>query len=585
MKQRQSSRCQRHRHRQCYRQRQRGNTLIYTMLGLLVLGVLMLGFALRGRDKVFRIAGTLEGQVLRDLQSATNKLIFDSFVSLQKGEKIERNAVSGADPLLVSSGKVSILPFGVYVGPAAIYQPTWLVSTEKLQAMGYLPKGWARHTSSLNGGLYQINFRREPPGCLGADCHIEGLVILNRPVNTPLETPGMPNAVMIGGALGVLGIEGGQSLPAGMGLGPAVIAGVQGTWSEANPVFGQPAGLIAARLGNGTKGFEEFVRIGDTRDPSLQNSLSIGKNLNIGGDARIAGVTTQQGDVQLLGADGNPCVEQRKDGQVIISCQGELKARVANFAAPGATAGTPGVPSTSVSPQGVLATGQVRAREVLADQALRAPQLALTEVVEGAACTALPAPANLGGTPTNVGAQASYAALTGGGLAWCNAGQWQALQRFKAAGEPCTAATEGASAIDPVDQQTLICKNGSFLRTSALLSNFVLTQTTSLQLATGPVNVPKPNCPSLGSQASPASLSPEPLIILTPSSEDPPVNAAAGGVATGGGVGGATTTNSLSGINRFAVDAGNAWSVHLEKSSDNSPLQGSLIASVYCWYR
>jgi hypothetical protein len=145
-------------------------------------------------------------------------------------------------------------------------------------------------------------------------------------------------------------------------------------------------------------------------------------------------------------------------------------------------------------------------------------------------------------------------------LAVCVAGRWVTSFRMGSAGGPCT--TEGGAATDLSDGQSLICRDHQYLRTSALLSKFVLVSTMALQMSGGPVRVLKPVCPTSGSTAA------ERLIILSPNNEDPAFTAPA----------------ILSGINRFATDLGDAWDVHLERSAGGSALSGNLIASIYCYY-
>ncbi|MEY4561924.1 MAG: hypothetical protein RLZZ618_1201, partial [Pseudomonadota bacterium] len=153
-----------------------------------------------------------------------------------------------------------------------------------------------------------------------------------------------------------------------------------------------------------------------------------------------------------------------------------------------------------------------------------------------------------------------YASLVGGGLAVCTAGRWSAGMRSASAGTACV--TPGAYATDPADQQGLICREGVYMRTAALLSSFVLVQTLSITLTTDAVVVPKPTCAATGGNAAQA------LIILTGNNEDAAFRA----------------PNVISGINRYALDDGASWRVVLERSADASILPGTMIASVYCYY-
>ena len=90
--------------------------------------------------------------------------------------------------------------------------------------------------------------------------------------------PADSDGAVIGPILARIGADSGVSLP----MDPAHIQGFGNTWSLDNPVPGQPAGVVAVRVGTASSGFGQFVRIGDTRDPSLQGNLTVAGNTLFG---------------------------------------------------------------------------------------------------------------------------------------------------------------------------------------------------------------------------------------------------------------------------------------------------------------
>ena len=475
--------------------------------------------------------GTAEASVLDTLKNAANNALLEGLTDIQAGRPLARNGVS-VEPVLVEADL------------------TWSPTPTQLRDMGYLPRGWAAEASSLNQAPYRISFHRVPTGCVGAACAVEGQLVVMGPIRDGSGPDAPADGVLIGPILTRLGADGGVSL----GTSRDRLTGFDNTWQAPNPVPGQPDGVVAVRLGNGSAGFGQFVRMGDTRDPRLAGNLSTAGHLAVGGGSTLTGLAelqagaTSAGPILLKDAEGNDCVQLRPDGRVELGCSSTLAARQAVF-----SDGTPSR-STSVGPGELSATGKVSANEVVASKSLSGERLVLADAVEGAAC---------GGEATAAPGSA-YAGLSGGGLALCSGGRWVAMQRLRTAGSACAATEEGALATDPADRQGLICRRGVYWRSAALLSDFVLVQTLDIQVATQPVVVAKPQCPSAA-----GTTEPEALIILTPNNED--------AAAEGSGI--------VSGINRFAVDNGSTWTVHLERSSDGAVLPGTLIALVYCLYR
>src|ERR1700744_4447163 len=231
--------------------RQRGNALVFALLGLLISALGAAGVIEGSRLQARREAGNGEATILDNLRGAANNAIFDSMGLIQNGAAFSRN--------------------GVTITPVdADGQLVWQPSVLQLAAMGYLPPGWTATTSTLNDAPYAIAFSRVPAGCVAVACNIEGHVVLMGPIREGRGDSGGDGAV-IGPILARIGADSGVSLP----MGPAQIQGFGNPWTLANPVAGQPAGVVAVRVGTASSGFGQFVRIGDTRDPNLQGNLTV----------------------------------------------------------------------------------------------------------------------------------------------------------------------------------------------------------------------------------------------------------------------------------------------------------------------
>lgn len=286
------------------RRRQRGNALVFALLGLLVSALGAAGALQGARLQARHEAGNGEATIFDDLRIATNNAIFEGLGAIQNGAAFGKNGQTVAP---------------IDVGGELVWRP----GVAQLAAMGYLPLGWTATASALNNAPYGIEFRRVPPGCVAAACNVEGQVVLLGPIRGgPTESDG----AVIGPILARIGADSGVSLP----TDPATIQGFGNTWRHDNPVSGQPAGVVAVRVGSASSGFGQFVRIGDTRDPNLQGNLTVARNTLFGdGTTRSEFRSALQVDAQRLelhDASGTPCVTLRPDGVVDIQCSGALSA-------------------------------------------------------------------------------------------------------------------------------------------------------------------------------------------------------------------------------------------------------------------
>jgi len=547
--------------------RQRGNALILALLALAIAGLGAITALQNRRVELKRDIGIAEATVLERLRNGAQSAVYEHLTAIQQGLPIEKNGVS-------------IEPASV--GGELVWSPT----IDHLRSMNYLPDGWTNIRSSLNDGAYGISFRRMPAGCAAPSCDVEGLVAIHAPILD--GGPGAPvDGVVIGPILTRSGADGGVSLA----TSPATIRGFNNTWSLPNPVSGNPAGVVAMRFGTNTGGFSQFVRVGDLRDPQLGGNLSAAGNLAIAGGSTVSGNATFAADASVQGAvrvgpATDPCVTLNPNGLLSVTCAGVLNTRTGVFEDTGGN-------RSEIGPKGVTTTGRLQSDDgfesngnvlfgssdpnaisvAAGDLFIRGPagnlvsieggnlraegvvtgrRLAIAEAItEGANCESASTEA--------VGVQ--FGVTADRSLAVCANARWIVSFRMGSAGGQCN--TSGSTATDIADGQSLICRDNMYLRTSSLLSKFVLMNTLALQMTNGPVRVQKPVCPASGS-----SVPAERLIILSPNNED----AAFSG------------SNILSGINRFALDVGDAWDVVLERSSDATALNGNLIATLYCYY-
>ena len=203
----------------------------------------------------------------------------------------------------------------------------WRPTVAELAAMGYLPAGWTAAASNFNAAPYVIAFARVPTGCSPRPA-------TSRASSCSRADPGRPadsDGAVIGPILTRIGADSGVSLP----TDPRHIQGFGNTWRADNPVAGQPAGVVAVRVGTTSSSFGQFIRIGDTRDPNLQGNLSVTGNTLFGdGTTRSEFRSALQVDgqpVQLRNGAGTECVSLRPDGEVDIQCNGVLSATTGVF--------------------------------------------------------------------------------------------------------------------------------------------------------------------------------------------------------------------------------------------------------------
>lgn len=542
--------------------RQRGNGLVFALLGLLISALGAVGAIQAGRLQAKHEAGNGEATILDNLRSATNNAIFESMALIESGAAFSRNGVT------ITPSKVD--------GELA-----WNPTIAQWVAMGYLPPGWTAATSTLNDAPYAIRFGRVPAGCIAAACNIEGHIVLMGAIRSG---PNDSDGAVIGPILARIGADSGVSLP----IDSAHILGFGHTWSLDNPVPGQPAGVVAVRVGTASAGYGQFVRIGDTRDPNLLGNLTVAGNTLFGdGTTRSEFRSALQIDaqpVELRDATGTACVALRPDGVVDILCNGALSATSGVFRDASGHATTIAasglVTGGGVSADGGLSTGSMTAfgaddpnalvvkagdlfvrnpagtallrvaangdvtagGDVVATGTVQAQRLTLSASVnEGDACGA-----------------GQVALMAAGGLATCQGATFRATSRYARLGAACGAA--GLQAVDSATADALICRGGYYASQSGLTSarvymaGFAVHHGDYIAAATA---LPD-GCPATASPVAPQA-----TIFLLPQSDSE------------------TAGNPV--LNRNAQWTGQGWTISLTDGAGGAT-SSNAVAEVYCLY-
>ena len=542
---------------------QRGNALVFALLGLLVSALGAMGVIQNNHLQAKRAAGSGEATVLAGLRDATNDAIFESLALIQSGAAFGRDGVS------VSPEQVD----GELV---------WRPAVAQLAAMGYLPPGWTAAVSTLNQAPYTIEFRRVPASCSGAACNVEGHVVIAGPLRADGGSGG--DASLIGPILASLGAEAGVSLA----TDPTHIQGFANTWSMDNPVTGQPAGVVAVRVGTLASALGAFVRIGDTRDPDLQGNLSVAGNTLFGGGSTRSefrsALQVDDNPVELRDAAGTACVSLRPDGVVAIGCSGVLQAATGTFLD---GAGN----STRIAASGLVTAGRVSADDGFSsprvdafvgtdpgallvkagDLFVRNPAgTALLRVSAGGDVTAgndlvaggvVKARRLALSTAVNEGDDCEtgqVAMMGGGGLATCQANHFRATTRYAGLGATCPAS--GQQATDATTGDALICRGGYYASLSGLLSPRVYMAGFAVRhgdFISAAVALPN-GCP-----ATAGPVPPQATIFLLPQSDAE------------------SASNTV--LNRNAQWTGLGWTVSLTDGA-GAATSSTAVAEIYCLY-
>lgn len=581
--------------------RQRGFLMLEVSLALLIAGIAAVAAQLSIQRADAAASAQAQADNLNFIRDAAEMLVQNQYTVYQAGQPVSSGGVT------LASGSAS----------GQSLQPT--VEQLKTMGLGVNNASVNGFYKSLSAAKYLIQISRVPAGCQlapnpsnGAACNITGTVCFDTPVSPYGAAVGDVDGFAIGNMLSRLGGNGGASL-----LGAeANITGMGGGWSIPNPVPGAPAGIVCSRFGYGSSGLAAFVRVNDTRDPTLQGGMTVngtttaGNTLqvngattvtgafNVGGATTITGLTTLNGGAAVTGnvtlkdsVSGLVCVNILSAGQIDVNCNGILNAKVGTFTGP---FGTVKVGDTGTQ-YAVDTTGKIRGQQgffsavgsVFGDNTLgvrSAGSIFTIQTASGVDAVAVHDIGRLGarnsvasqalglsdpvasGSPcagpavevaaTNVTNPATTVirALAGGGLASCINSKWTAISQQASPGAACT--IDGQMAISNADGVGLTCRNGVWMKVNDLLSSFVLMNT--YRVFPNSI-VGKPSCGQMGSGFGQA------VPILNAQVE--------------------SSTNSS--FTRKIIDNGLTWTVVLQDSNGASlggnPQAEALLMS-YCYY-
>jgi hypothetical protein len=544
------------------RRSQRGNGLVFALLGLLVSAIGAAGIIQGNHLQARHDAGNGEATILDGLRNAANGLVFDAITQIQAGSAVARN--------------------GVTVTPAQVDgELVWQPSIAQLVGMGYLPPGWTATTSTLNDAPYEISFRRSPAACVGSACGVEGHVLLAGPIRRGAADS---DGALIGPILTRIGADSGVSLP----TSPAQITGFGNTWTLSNPVAGQPAGVVAVRVGSASSAYGQFVRIGDSRDPNLAGNLTVAGNTSFGNGSTLSEFKSAlQVDgqvVTLQDGAGTACIVLRPDGVIDILCNGTLNATTGVFrdasgqvsridgagvATDGSVSATQGFATGTIAlfakadPGAiVVSAGDLFVRNAAGDALLRVA--ANGDVTAGKDVVAAGALQGLGLTLTgsvsegDACSSGQVALLAGGGLATCQGSRYRSTSRYASLGDAC--ATPGQQATDTASSDSLICRGGYYASLSGLTSSRVYMAGFSVRhgdVVSAATALPN-GCPATASPTSPQAT----IFLLPQTDADTPGNMV---------------------LNRDATWNGSGWTISLTDGT-GAATASLAVAEVYCLY-
>ncbi len=160
-------------------------------------------------------------------------------------------------------------------GVAAPLAPT---ETE-LRNLGYT--SFSTATNAGPGISWNYALSLTPVGCAPQTCNVLVHAWLNGAPRTKDNTADIP-----------LVAEAARDMkrPAGFSTvgSPTVITGLNAAWSTPNPV-GSQAGILSVYGSYGSGQFGNYVRMGDTRPVTLNNSLAVQGTTTVGGSVSVAG--------------------------------------------------------------------------------------------------------------------------------------------------------------------------------------------------------------------------------------------------------------------------------------------------------
>lgn len=238
--------------------RQRGASLIQTLVAMLVFSLLLASFARERIQTATLQAGEAQGSSLAEINKALGLYI-----------------TATANSQALRSGSA-------IAGVANPMSPT----LSELQALGFLSANM--NTSPANGGSFQASVVLLPAGCSGLNCNIATRLWMSNPLVDGLS--GKTDIVRLGALVARLGGNAGFSDSSS----PTLIRGTGG-WTLPNPDPSGRAGIVLAINGYGSTVDANYVRVRDTRDPDLQGNLTAQGNIVAQGYLGLGNPVVSQG--------------------------------------------------------------------------------------------------------------------------------------------------------------------------------------------------------------------------------------------------------------------------------------------------
>jgi hypothetical protein len=230
------------------RRSQQGYGIVSALLALVIGAVVALGQIEGVRVERQTRSGALQGELLNLVKTAYNDYAMENYPALQNDLAVTKNGVT--------------LPAGTAFGQSMAPRVQDLVS------MGYLSPGTTDQAFLVDGGVYRGIFRREPASCVGVACNIPGMLYIDQPVHI------RGTVEMNGLAVGSLIEKVGGDALVSLNTNPTQLIAINGA-NVANPLTGNPVGVVGARIGFGASGFGRFLVMNDPRDPNFQGNVTI----------------------------------------------------------------------------------------------------------------------------------------------------------------------------------------------------------------------------------------------------------------------------------------------------------------------
>lgn len=534
--------------------KQAGALMLEVSLALIISALAAVGTIRASMRADLMRSADIEADALDMYRTALQRYVDDAYSEIQNGSPVTRNAVT--------------------LTAAQSLNPT----VAQLIGMNYLSAGFSNSTLLVDGGTYQNAIRRDPVGCVTIACNVEGLAWITVPFFE--RGTAFTNGPVIGQMLSRLGGFGGTSIEGST----ANITGTGASWTQPNPVAGNPAGVMAARFGFSSAAFLNYIRINDLRDPDLFGNLTVAGNTNLKSTLKVDGATQLVGNAQLDGTlttNGTSLLKGattlnstlKVDGATQLVGDVQMDANTitngTTLLRGATTIGTGGVNAN------LTVNGDVRGQRLIptASNAIGGGCAGAEGAIslwsggtgllscQAGVWTALAVQDALGGACAVEGATSKSSA--GIGLLCVNGvfRGMDAIVRFGSVGALCGVA--GALALDTANNnETLICKSNlaeaagtlRLMRLRDITSQMVFVAAFEVTGTTG--SVVKPNCAA--SAAHPAT----PVLQMIPK----------------------TFSSDDGGYSFSAVDSGATWTLSMNKATGVMTGTPAVIAQTFCYF-